>query len=308
MRCKGSLCWLALGWLSIMASAHSGEGANAPLRLAVQTDSKEYLVGQAVLLHVSVANVSSEAFRDLTIFHPAAGSLGIELERDGISVPWSGMRWTLAMDEGITLFPGESVCEVYDLTEYYGEDIAVPDNEREAIRTWCLRPGTYRMHVTLSCRTGVVPGLAQVVLDGGTMAFHVRDVKEIGKADRETLRGAMALKRLARSPYTSTQRRILLLQNLRSPYLFHLFNYLHLKEDELPTSELVGLLEEQGTNPVLAAEIVHARCQLLRVGDREKARFVDSLKRKAKLSEVLCVLGSWQVKLRNRRFYTSFGS
>jgi len=290
---------------AILFTATIPVAALGEVRLGIALDRQEYALGQPVILGTRVENAGAEPFRDLTFMHPAAGFLSLELERNGVRVPWTGMRWTAAMEEGISLRPGEAVCEMTELGDWFGQELTLAGRDGP-IQTWGLGPGAYTLRVRLSARTGIVRGLAPVFLDGGQLDFRVREESQGSASEKQVRDFTFQLKGGARLP-APAEKRLLLMRNLDSPFLYPLFRYLHLTEEELPTADLLALAEGTGKNHVIAAAMIHARCQLLHVGDSGKEKFVSALLMRAHSEEVRCTLISWLVKLRNKRYYTSFG-
>jgi hypothetical protein len=210
----------------------------------------------------------------------------------------------------MTLLAGESVCEITDLQEWFGEiDVgAIRAGARYKERS--LPPGSYRVVVRLSARTGRIRELPPVVEWSDTLSFVVLDSTgspaEFADAEVRTLATKLGREGRGRS-LTSRERRELMLNHVHSRHVYRLLENLHLREHELETRSLVAALERAQRSPVLAAAVLDYCLAGLRSGDKERRTFVAGMKGSSRSREVECVLESWLIRLRERRYYTSFG-
>src|SRR5688572_10969474 len=115
----GRVAFLMVLGLGVWPSTTLAAGVSASFAM----DATEYSIGEPVFVAVQVRNDSRTPFRDLAFLHPAAGWLILKLERDGQSVKWSGYLDNVFSQEGPTLMPGESFCEIVELGEWFGEDV-----------------------------------------------------------------------------------------------------------------------------------------------------------------------------------------
>ena len=78
-------------------------------------------------------------------------------------------------------------------------------------------------------------------------------------------------------------------------------------DSELPIETLLSDMRESGVSPIRAAAAMDIALNIRKLGDAEKARWIRSLYPLAWDPAISDLLGSWSVKLREHRFYTSFG-
>lgn len=287
----------------------SAEAAAPRLALSVELDTSEYAIGQPVLALISVKNDGDDTFRDLTTLDPGAGFLRIRLLRGGIALPWTGHHDDIAFGgEGISLRPGEEVCETTDLLSWFGsaQRIEIPGHG-EFPRVG-LGAGEYSVVAELSARTGVARSLPQVEVQSNTIAFSV--ISTIEKADEEW-RILEAIDRLTRDgtgpTMTAGERKQLGLSSLGSRYFYYLLQWLRLSEADLPAKGLIGSMRSKGRTPVFMAAAVDSRCVIQELGDAEKKHWIENLRSTTAEPEVRRVLSSWLIKLREHSFYPSFG-
>lgn len=172
-------------------NAVESEGAADRLRLEVVLDEETYLVEQPVLAMVCISNVGLHPIEDLSPTDIAAKFLRLSLERtDGGPKPWhlqmEGVQ-AIPRARGFTLRPGESLCEVADLLDSFGNWAGKDHPVAASVGSFVLPVGRYRLTAEYDPNLHYPQETVRRTRVGGTVDFEVVPASR-SRADEQLLR------------------------------------------------------------------------------------------------------------------------
>jgi hypothetical protein len=172
---------------AMVAPVARADSASGQLELRGSIDKQEYLPGEPVLLGLSVRNVGPSGFVDRSPIDPRQGYMQISATRDGMPLPWTGPHesWLFAF-EGPELGPGEEVCDVFDLADYFGSRVQFTLGTKTYSFRHALPPGAYSLRISYQARLGA-RGLPPALLDAPEITLSIRDAAAIPSAEIDAL-------------------------------------------------------------------------------------------------------------------------
>lgn len=288
---------VACSWLG-MTTAHTSGAASEPnLVLSLQMDETRYLEDQRIEVAVCVRSESQDSFRDFAPLHPDGGYLILELRNltTGDRVPASRFP-PLAVDgEGETLGPGLSRCEAFNLLHWYGRARDGEPGLAGCLGSKSLPPARYSLEATFLARSGFVPALSPVVLRVAPIEFIVEP------ASANSVEADLVQRFTDSCPQVEGAD--------RQPIARHCFTWLPSFRDSryymlvyyntgtlltsLDVDSLLANLDRQGGNGVRQASLVALRCNVERLGDAARRRWMESLRNRRSDELSRTVIDTW---------------
>jgi hypothetical protein len=244
------------------------------LRLELSLDEKRYAQGQPILVLAKVRNAGPRPFRDLSPLAPWLQRLWLTLKRDGRPVRWMrGSADAIYRAEGMKLPQGATICEIFDLLDYFGSLGGMAT----------LPAGHYELWATFYARTGFVT-LPNVRTEGVGVFFEVTDD---------------SLELPPESVLAASTKRELIEGNAKTKAIYLIWRNLLVTESDYPIHDAINLLRANGRSPLLAGAMIHRWCKLM--PDSERAAWIAKTRISvAGESDLEALLDSWELWLKER--------
>ena len=302
----------SLSTLCVMACVVIFTSSSLGRALAVDSDSLlaeihvDELVAaedQPIQVVVCITNAGRRSFEDLTSLYPSDRLLQLRLLREGRLgyLPMGGLIATLInTSAGPSLRPGESVCEVLNLLDWFGSWKRQGHEASWAVGQLSLMPGRYRLSVHYVARTERVGVRPAYSVSSPEVEFEIRPRSsfpgESQLLERVVADGAFEASDLAGS---RERCRKWLPEFYGSRYFFLIYYGAGLETPGLSTDSVLAGLRKSRVNPVRDAAFVGLRCKMEKMPRDRKLAWVGRIGRNESDSLMRKVVETWERRLRD---------